>query len=620
MTLIFNILKTLIIYLWQTLSWSVLHIYVTLPIFALYGSFSYLWINLGKRTKRTPTERRKIFTLKIFLLLFAFLLPILGISYFVLYPEDLILASIIVYIFDLTFPAFAIAFILRLPPKNRHQDVSINTDYVIATKPRITITAKQLTEHIKVIASTGAGKTKSVLSPLLVQAIHKGQPVIVIDPKGDDEVIQVMVSELRKQGRISDLLYFDIAKSKVSKTYNPLINGTPSQVAARVLATMATSGGKYAFFEEKQKEFMRAVMKALADTIMLIKQVGDNRGKAINFMDLYSTVAYVPDSIEYLYNSLASNKSLKNRAMQIHQIWLKGILHESYKNKRFAEYISGLRQHLGKYAFGLENAWLINDYQPEINLMDATKTGKVVYFSLRALDYPEAESLDIGKMVLMDLQAVAAWRQREVVKTDIPILVLIDEAPQVVPEAFLTTMEMARSAGIAIVLIHQANEQFPKSISTRIDQNTNTKIIMRINEPKTAKYYADAIGQERSFFKMESEAGQHPLRVFKDLLFPRWSQTEREQYDYIIRPEVFMRLNTGEGVVILKGGKPMIAKLPFYSEVPKGNIDQIVPKATKKGIDIKKGLNFNQYISDFIEKKRQKNANQEGDKISEEVV
>ncbi len=536
-------------------------------------------------------------------------------------PTIMVSMSFLIWLGDILFLPF-ITLLVGMSFIKRAKRIDFDDSmpaYKLAENPPVIVPAKQLTEHVRVLASTGAGKTKSVLSNLLVQGIRKGQFVLVIDPKGDDEVIQVAIDELNKQGRLDDFYYFDITKPELSRSYNPLLNGTPNQIAARVLATMPKTGTKNAFFEEKQKEFLRAIMKGIADIMKLTRETAKREGKTINFIDLYSMVSFAPLSLEYLKERFSDRKGQIDRLSQMLQYWIQGMLYESKSSKRYREFLTGLAQHLSKYAFGLENSYLINDYAPGIDLYEAMRNGKVVYFSLRALAYPEGEALDIGRMVLMDLQSVAAWRQENSIDSELPVLVLIDEASQVVPPEFLSTMEMARSAGISVVLIHQAREQFREDLSARIDQNTAIKIIMNIQEPQTAEHYANTVGQQLTMFRHIAESGENFLREMKGYLFPGWSYAYREQYDYIVRPEEFMRLQKGEAFIIYKG-EVVKAKLPFVAANLRSPLEFQLPhfKREKDLYHDRKGLRLHKKLLQYVEeRKRQgKEALTLGDVIS----
>ena len=486
---------------------------------------------------------------------------------------------------------------ITLPPTNR---------FYLASRPSLSLTGEDLKRHVHVIASTGAGKTKSVLAPLLIQAIRKGLPVIVIDPKGDLAVIEAAVNELEKQGRKEDFLYFDAFHGHLSQTYNPLINGTPTQIAARIMATLANpvANARYQFFTDKQKEMARAIVKGISLIVQVLRRLSQVKGKRMNFLDLYTMVGYIPESIEWI---IYHAKNLPE-ADQLKSIWFETLVYEMQTSSRIKEFLSGLRQHLSKYAYGLEHAENINDYEPGINLMDVVKYGKVAYFNLQALHYPDGESLDLGKMIVMDFQSVIAWRQARNIQSDFPVFLLVDEAQATVPPEFMTTLEMARSAGASVVLIHQAREQFPRDVAQRIEQNTGTKVVMKVSEPETAEYYARMFGESLRLFRRISSSGENPVRQVSDMFFPRWSEGGMENYDYVVRPEKLMALRPGEAYILTPKYQIVQVKRMHYVDADAGkDLAEIVPPPPpKKPIqESDKGLKLFEIVPQFV-RERQK--------------
>lgn len=451
-------------------------------------------------------------------------------------------------------------------------------EFLISVKPEVKIEVSELTKHMRIIGTTGGGKTKSVFASITAQAITNGQPVVIIDPKGDEELIAGILSLLREQGRIHDFMYFDVAKEMktFSCTYNPLKNGNPRQIATRILATMQHSGGRYAYFEELQKE----LMNLLAEVIGIMQSAYGN--KVVNFIDLLSMIAYLPYSFYYILDRI---EEIQGRKMDARRLWIEAVMRRMKSERRYKEFIAGLQQILTKYAytFVAHAPALVNSYEPDIDFFDVYRTGKVVYFSLRSLEYPGGESADFGKMILLDLQALAGWKQRENVRSEFPMLVLVDEAQDVLTKEFLSTLEKARSSGIGIILSHQTTSQFEPDINNIIESNTSTKVIMQLRSFETAEYYAKIVGQKLKYFLSAVEDRGNPYFQRLRSYFPEVTASERESYDYIIRPEFFMKLKVGQGVIVLPDNSVYISEaLPYFAKKIDVPIRQILPARLTK--------------------------------------
>ena len=82
---------------------------------------------------------------------------------------------------------------------------------------------KNFNQHVGIFGSTGVGKTRYV-EPCIVQAIRAGYPIIVIDPKGDEDLFNRTYEEAREWGRGHHLRFYSLVmpKNPNCATYNPL--------------------------------------------------------------------------------------------------------------------------------------------------------------------------------------------------------------------------------------------------------------------------------------------------------------------------------------------------------------------------------------------------------------
>ena len=487
------------------------------------------------------------------------------------------------------------------------------------------IEARDLSKHIHLLGQTGAGKTKGGITPLMVQAIEKRLPVVVIDPKGDDELLKVAYETLDRQGRTDDLMVVDLVNIDKSATWNPLIFGSPEEIAARIIGTlpefkrpekMATP-----FFAEKQSEVMKMTTSAFAAIITLQKLLSGKQ-PGLNFIDLYNFTNFMPDSIQFAVNYIRQKraeyiKRFGNKGIPHEQLvealnWLNSMYHEAQLSRRFREFITGLTQHLSKFAHG-PFAKVINAYNPELVLNRAIAQGKVVIFLLHSLSYPDKRAEDVGTMALMELQSVAAMRLRLGISPEMPTLVIIDEAQTVLTQPFLSMFDMARSAGFSILLSHQVRSQFSDAMMERIEQNTAIKIIMRIDEPDTREYYARMIGETLKEFGRVTETGQSPVEG-SQILTPDWSEAYSLQYDFSLRPEIFGQLKPGEAVVVTPHGADIAKLLYIAPQIAQNPIDLLPVRAKKRT----KESPFTKELRKFVEEKAKKK--QKGDRYTAQTT
>jgi conjugative coupling factor TraD (TOL family) len=107
----------------------------------------------------------------------------------------------------------------------------------------------QRTGHMLVMGTTRVGKTR-LLELLATQDIHAGHVVIVIDPKGDAELMTRIVAEAHRAGRADELSVFHLGYPDISARYNGIGSFSRiTEVAARATNALPSTGNSAAFKE-----------------------------------------------------------------------------------------------------------------------------------------------------------------------------------------------------------------------------------------------------------------------------------------------------------------------------------------------------------------------------------
>lgn len=96
--------------------------------------------------------------------------------------------------------------------------------------------------HMLVMGTTRVGKTR-LLELLVTQDIHAGKVTIVIDPKGDADLMLRMVAEAKRAGREQQFYMFHLGYPDISARYNGIGNfGRITEIAGRVTNALPSSG------------------------------------------------------------------------------------------------------------------------------------------------------------------------------------------------------------------------------------------------------------------------------------------------------------------------------------------------------------------------------------------
>ena len=101
--------------------------------------------------------------------------------------------------------------------------------------------------HTLIFGTTGAGKTR-FFDLLISQAILRGEPVIIIDPKGDEGMEKNAREACKALNREDAFVYFHIGHPEKSVHLNPLSNwASADEIASRISALLPQDSGSAPF-------------------------------------------------------------------------------------------------------------------------------------------------------------------------------------------------------------------------------------------------------------------------------------------------------------------------------------------------------------------------------------
>ncbi|MBK7002858.1 MAG: type IV conjugative transfer system coupling protein TraD [Rhodoferax sp.] len=119
---------------------------------------------------------------------------------------------------------------------------------IMDEKP-ITMKQDSRNGHMLVLGTTRVGKTR-MLEMLATQDIHAGHVTIIIDPKGDADLMLRVQAEAKRAGREKNCYLFHLGYPEISARYNGIGNFSRiTEVAARTTNALPSSGNSAAFKE-----------------------------------------------------------------------------------------------------------------------------------------------------------------------------------------------------------------------------------------------------------------------------------------------------------------------------------------------------------------------------------
>ncbi len=397
----------------------------------------------------------------------------------------------------------------------------------------VLIPLKSLEGHTIMFGTTGAGKTRAY-EVMVTQAIHRGDTVIMIDPKGDKELRDRMELECKRAGRDRSFLFFHPAFPRSSIRLDPMRNFTrTTEIASRIAALLPSqTGGSDAF-----TAFAFRALNLVAQGLL-------EKGKRPSIKQLRYFIeggaeSLLVDAIECHANRVDPDwkisaepffvKAKAGKAKKMETItnpdWLAII--EWYRTTwsngpKGSEGIDGLlslvehnRMHFSKMIASLipvlnmltsgELGDLLspdeedeNDKRPILDTSNIIAGKHVLYVGLDSLSDSIVSSA-IGSIVLADFASVAGMIYNSGNKPG-RISMFVDEAAEVVNLPFIQILNKGRGAGFQVVM---ATQTLPDIVARLGDEararqvvgNCNNLITLRIKDGDTQKFVVETFGQ-----------------------------------------------------------------------------------------------------------------------------
>jgi len=385
--------------------------------------------------------------------------------------------------------------------------------------------------HVHLVGATGSGKTESVILNFLNQDVRRGLGSIILDAKGDASFLE----ELKKWVPESKLKVFDLS-THASLGYDPLEVGSALESAQRLFSSLTWS-------EEYYKS------KAIATLQRLFQIHFEKFSRNPTLLELS---IYLETPASYA-----------------------AITHTENYPKKLAETdfieLSGLKDQVRSLCIGHLSKTLSPRGIEKVNLADAAN-GTVIYFRLQSLLSPQLVSV-LGKLVINHLSFLAGSSHRVVGASKARrafVPVYLDEFASFACPEFADLISKARSAGYALHFSHQSTgdlAEVSKGFLNQITDNSATKIIMRINDPDSAEFFARSFGTK--LYQKITQRITNAKEVDTGEAIGEGSQ--REAHQFRASPDLFKTLPTGVGSVLIAHGEhtPHGASHVFKIKFPK---------------------------------------------------
>ncbi len=412
------------------------------------------------------------------------------------------------------------------------------------------------TGHIQVLGATGRGKTESVIIAWMCRDILAGRDVILIDGKGDPDILEAIRIVAEKSSFHPEVKVFDLGNLSQSCATNPLRYGSAQQITDRLFTAF-----------EFQDPYYRAVQYDIAGSIVQLVLEAD---ETVTFKRLY----------ELLTCDTALGKAIaeiKNDALKIK---VTKFLSTPIRSRE--EKLSGLLSQIAPFAVG-EVAEIVNgptaDRPEECAISDLVlknsrpgglRDQHVFVVLLPTLKYQQLGH-QLGKLLLQELGWAIGERSSRSGKNAPFLPVFLDEFAAFVYEGFTSILNKARTSRVALHLSHQSlgdlavvSPEFAQVVTT----NTNVKCILGLNDPESADFMARHLGTETAE-KITEQAEQGGMWATRQ---KTGSVSVREVEAYKIHPNLLKNYTHGKGVLHLPTRRGNVTEEIQFQRVSRGEV------------------------------------------------
>jgi conjugative coupling factor TraD (TOL family) len=397
--------------------------------------------------------------------------------------------------------------------------------------------------HLLVMGTTRVGKTR-LLELLATQDIHAGHVVIVIDPKGDADLMMRIYAEAARAGRLDQFYMFHLGYPDISARYNGIGNfARITEVATRATNALPSSGNSAAF-----KEFSWRFTNLVAQAQVALGRVPtyetilrDFSGIDLLFLDYAQLVLAREqaagavrdwrDRWEDLQDSIAARKTPVPRALadrsppliamvllvkelRLEDPVLGGLSTAvSYEKTFFEKITASLGPFLEKLITGAMGKLISPDYfdpndkRPVFDWMQVIRQRGIVYVGLDALS-DAVVSAAVGNSMLADLVSVGGKLYKTGLDPHHPqgkiILPTVcghfDEINEIAGPEFVPMVNKMGGSGFRITAYTQSLFDIEarvgdKAKAGQIIDNFNHVVMLRVRSVPTANLLAEQVPQ-----------------------------------------------------------------------------------------------------------------------------
>ena len=460
--------------------------------------------------------------------------------------------------------------------------------------------------HMLVAGTTRVGKTR-LLEILVTQDIRRGDVVIVIDPKGDADLMKRVYAEAHRAGRGDQLYIFHLGYPELSARYNAIGSFSRiTEVATRLTSPLPSSGNSAAFREFAwrfsniiakalvalgRKPSYREIQRHITDIEPLFNEYGRHALKAVP-----GALAEIEKlTVQIETKKISVSRSLADRAVEsvalieyvrrhpLDEPVLEGLAAAfKYERSFFDKIIASLGPLLDKLTTGKTAELLSPDYynlddpRPIFEWLQVIRQGGIVYVGLDALS-DSAVAAAVGNSMFADLVSVAGFLYKNGLESTQTsgnpqtrkVSLHLDEFNELMGEEFIPMVNKAGGAGFQVTAYTQTVSDIEAKIgdaakAQQVVGNFNTLVMLRVKNVETAELLTNGLPEvDVATLTMVSGATDSSDDQQGIDFVSRNEDRVSSTSVPIISPADVMALPKGQAFALLEGGNLWKIRMPL---------------------------------------------------------
>jgi conjugal transfer pilus assembly protein TraD len=452
----------------------------------------------------------------------------------------------------------------------------------------IALPIEALEGHTLIVGTTRAGKTR-LYELLATQIIDNGDVLIILDPKGDQQLEERCRLECERAGR--KFLYMHPAHPSKSIRLNPLATWNTTAEPATRIGQLIDADGTFAAFAWKtlSRIFRAMVADGTMPSILAAKKYVQNGVEPLLERliqkNLYAQEGAKWDSNLSQYPAKVEKGKLpavkSERLMQMinkyeslgsHEEAIESLIamvnHSKEHYSKMIQVLEPILEMLGSDEIGAmlsPDPLDLTDKRPIYDMNKIIEEGAVLYVGLDSLSNKIIGSA-IGSILLADIASVAGRIYNFGRKK--AIYLLIDEAAEVMNDQAIQILNKGGGAGfnamIATQTIADFDAVFGNSAKTKQALgNLNNVICLRVKDTDTAEWIANSFGMTAGrSINISHSTGSDSSKSFTEFRGST-SKSMQEKEIPFVSADLLRRLPGLQYFAFLAGSKLYKGRLPL---------------------------------------------------------